>query len=896
MNTLPRLFRVLFLCLFALTLSTMAWAGGDPSDGHSHAPAEQSAPVVTGGGATQTEIELRLTDLNAGATGTEPPLAGAKLRGLLKRAATGETLGRIEAHATDTPGVYKIHFGDREAYQFSQAGKYALELNIQPTKGEAIDTTVEFTLPAATTSAAPPLWRRALPFALGALAVAVLLGIALKRRRRPPGATPMAKEVVGSTLALALCVAAIGSPVWAGGDPSDGHSHAPDESQEAAPAASTAPVNPNIQLGETTTTAKAGPIRITVTTRTAPAVAQAAAPGEVALPPQTAELLQIKTQPVTVAQLPSGIAFTGQIAANPNGVVRVASIVPGRVTRLAVAQGDTVRQGQVVAIVESRAIGEAQSAYQQAAARLQNARSNLDVVQRQARAGVFSRAPVETARRAQVEAAGDVRTQEIAVQQARVTLDNTLRLARAGAYANPAVEAARVRVAEVHASLNTAEAELANAQARLQSATTELRRRQEQAEAGTYRSRPVQEAQRSLSEAQAARGAASSEVATTRTNLARAKSLAVEGLISQRDLEAAQQAFDTATARLQTAQANEAATQQELEREQKLAATNVAGAAEIQEARTALAVAGNEVRKSRAEVKDEREQKELAETTLRRERVVFTQNIANRREVSSARTALENTRAALSKARQTLAVNSGALEREQRIFRQNLNNTAQVQTARAGYVQAQADARAARSTLTLFKSAPGGSVLVPIRAPLSGVVQTRDVAVGELIQADAPLLTVVNLNSVALEAQLFEADVARVRIGSLVTITTQAAPGRTFSGRIGFIGSELDPQTRTLTARALIDNPGVLRPGMFARGQIQTGLGQLSISVPESAVLDDGAAKVAFVAKGGKYERREVTTGNASNGRIEIKSGLKQGETVVTAGAAALRAQAAKGS
>ena len=123
MNILPRLFRILFLCLFALTLSTVAWAGGDPSDGHAHGPAETTAPIVTGGGATQTEIELRLSDLNAGATGTEPPLANAKLRGFLKRATTGETLGRVEAHATETPGVYKIHFGDLEAYQFSQAGK-----------------------------------------------------------------------------------------------------------------------------------------------------------------------------------------------------------------------------------------------------------------------------------------------------------------------------------------------------------------------------------------------------------------------------------------------------------------------------------------------------------------------------------------------------------------------------------------------------------------------------------------------------------------------------------------------------------------------------------------------------------------------------------------------------
>jgi len=82
---------------------------------------------------------------------------------------------------------------------------------------------------------------------------------------------------------------------------------------------------------------------------------------------------------------------------------------------------------------------------------------------------------------------------------------------------------------------------------------------------------------------------------------------------------------------------------------------------------------------------------------------------------------------------------------------------------------------------------------------------------------------------------------------------------------------------------------------MFARGLIKTGVGKLSVTVPASAVLDDGAAKIVFVTKGEKYERREVVIGSQSNGRIEIRSGLKQGEAVVVEGAAALRAQAAKG-
>ncbi len=81
---------------------------------------------------------------------------------------------------------------------------------------------------------------------------------------------------------------------------------------------------------------------------------------------------------------------------------------------------------------------------------------------------------------------------------------------------------------------------------------------------------------------------------------------------------------------------------------------------------------------------------------------------------------------------------------------------------------------------------------------------------------------------------------------------------------------------------------------MFARGQIETGRSNRVLTVPVAAVLSDGAAQVMFVAQGDNYERREVAVGTQSNNRIEIKSGVKAGESVVTSGAAALRAQAAQ--
>ncbi len=655
-------------------------------------------------------------------------------------------------------------------------------------------------------------------------------------------------------------------------------------------------------LGRRTAPPVAPPETASVAVEAAPAETDAEAGAEggvqtVQFDEKSARLAGLKISPVAVSQLTGGVPFNGQIAPDPNGVARVASLVPGRVTRLNVSQGDRVTQGQVLAIVESRAIGEAQSAYAQALARFNNAQSNLSVVNKQARAGVFSRAPVEAARRAQVEAQADVRAQETAVRQASVTLDNVQRQAKLGSFANPALEAARAQSAAASEAQRSAEAALANARASAQSAAQELERRRQLAAGGAYVARPVQEAGRALVAAQSARAAAGSEVATTRANLARAKSLAAEGLVSQRDLEAAQQAFDTATARLQTAQADENTAQQELQRQQKLASSNVAGTAEVGAAQSALASARADAATREAELRRARESVRLAGIALARERATVGQNIANRREVSGAQSALENARTASNKARQTLEVANAAYERERRIQGQNLNNIAQVQAAQSAYNGAQADLTAARSALSLLKSSPNGTASVPIRAPIAGVVQSRDVAQGETIEADKQLMTLVSLANVAIEAAIYEKDVARIRVGAPVTANVDAFPGRTFRGRISFIGAQLDAETRTLTARALLDNPGDLRPGMFARGQIATPAGKLGVSVPSDAVQTMNDKTVVFVATGKahEFEARPVKVGASVNGQTAIQNGLRPGEKIVTQGAFVVKSQAMKG-
>jgi RND family efflux transporter MFP subunit len=133
----------------------------------------------------------------------------------------------------------------------------------------------------------------------------------------------------------------------------------------------------------------------------------------------------------------------------------------------------------------------------------------------------------------------------------------------------------------------------------------------------------------------------------------------------------------------------------------------------------------------------------------------------------------------------------------------------------------------------------------------------------------------------------------RVRVGQGVKLTVTAFPGSTFSGKIIFINSVVDPDTRTVKVRTEVPNPdGRLKPDMFANVEIVTDVKSTAVSVPQSAVLDDGGKKIVFVTDGKSYKQREVQLGIQSGDRIEIVDGLNAGDRVVVKGNYLLQQQA----
>jgi len=189
------------------------------------------------------------------------------------------------------------------------------------------------------------------------------------------------------------------------------------------------------------------------------------------------------------------------------------------------------------------------------------------------------------------------------------------------------------------------------------------------------------------------------------------------------------------------------------------------------------------------------------------------------------------------------------------------------------------------SAIDSLASKPNLASVFSLNAPISGVVVERNATVGATVGSDASLFKIIDTSSVWVDANVFEKDLGRVRRGQEVRVTVPAFPGVTFAGRVILISSVVNPDTRGVQVRTEVSNAdGRLKPDMFANVEIITDVRRAAISLPQSAVLDDGGHKVVFVQTGNGYEKHIVTTGIENGDRIEILDGLQAGDHVVVKG------------
>jgi membrane fusion protein, copper/silver efflux system len=174
---------------------------------------------------------------------------------------------------------------------------------------------------------------------------------------------------------------------------------------------------------------------------------------------------------------------------------------------------------------------------------------------------------------------------------------------------------------------------------------------------------------------------------------------------------------------------------------------------------------------------------------------------------------------------------------------------------------------------------------VPFRSPASGVVIEKTIVDGAAVMAGARLFRVADLDQIWVEADVYEADLPRISRGMESSITLSYLPGKTFAGKVAFIYPYLDPASRTGRVRIALPNKALeLKPDMFATVTFKIPLGPRLV-VPTSAVVYTGPRRLVFLDLGsGALRPQEVTLGATSGDNVEIVSGVKEGDVVVSSG------------
>jgi cobalt-zinc-cadmium efflux system membrane fusion protein len=238
-------------------------------------------------------------------------------------------------------------------------------------------------------------------------------------------------------------------------------------------------------------------------------------------------------------------------------------------------------------------------------------------------------------------------------------------------------------------------------------------------------------------------------------------------------------------------------------------------------------------------------------------------------------------------------------DRLQALADKQLAPSQEVLSARSEADALEAESRAAEEQLRALgsaASATGVGSLLSVRAPTSGVVVMRDAVVGQPVTANQTLAVIADLSQVWFLARVFEDSLEQVKVGAPAEIRLNAYPRDTFDGRVEYLGKQIDPTARTVVARIGLTNRGdILRLGLFGTARIaSTSSDQQAAAptlvVPRSAVTEIGKQTVVFVRQAdGDFDLHEVVLGQSALGKVQVLSGVREGEQLVTEGVFTLK-------
>ncbi len=259
------------------------------------------------------------------------------------------------------------------------------------------------------------------------------------------------------------------------------------------------------------------------------------------------------------------------------------------------------------------------------------------------------------------------------------------------------------------------------------------------------------------------------------------------------------------------------------------------------------------------------------------------------------------------KAKATLDYEKANYERQKKLFDEKIGSQKALLESQAEYEKAFAEYKAEDKRIhsvglddedvtneKIGEEHTSGTL--PIKSHIDGVVVERNVVIGQFVDATTNTFKVINTNSVWVDGQIYEKDLAKINQKTSAVFKTTTYPNENFNGRIIYIGQTVDEQSRTITVRAEFSNPhNKLKPQMFGELKIPLGAGVKGIMIPDEAVVKETGQTYLFVQTSDTtFEKRNVITGTIADTMIEIKEGLKEGETVVSKGVFYLKSELKK--
>ena len=255
-------------------------------------------------------------------------------------------------------------------------------------------------------------------------------------------------------------------------------------------------------------------------------------------------------------------------------------------------------------------------------------------------------------------------------------------------------------------------------------------------------------------------------------------------------------------------------------------------------------------------------------------------------------------RASLAAARSRVETARARFEREERLLAKGVSSKADVEHAHRELAEARAAFTAARSSLDAAGAGAGRGGTYVLRAPFDGTVALREAVAGRGVSAGEVLVRVADVESLWALLEIPGQSANAVRAGQAVSIRAEGASGEPVNGTIAAIAPTIDPHTRTVRARVVLNNEGgVLKAGAFVRASISIGGARTALVVPRAAVQNGEGNRIVFIQEEpGVYRPVAVELGESVGGEVEVLAGLKEGDEIVGTGAFLLATETRKDS